>query len=536
MAIEAGRRHPLESVQPLRTDHQRRGLYAASIFALLPPLAFALYTRQAWEDFYISFRHSVHLVTDGQLTYHLGERIQGFSSPFNALLGALAYWLSGRSGVEESLWVLRAFSLVFLFLTARQLGRCLTEQGRGATVTAAVVVLLLGIESKTAAFAMNGMETPFFVFFVLASFTALTTPPAPRPLAIGTLWAGLLWCRPDGLVFVGLLSAAYLFFDDAATRLKLRRLLAAGAIAAVMYVPWLWFATVYYGSPIPQPVVAKAHASGAWSVAGVLGKLAGFPKTASLIFLPPYAQYDSWPVIDSGFLVLGILVCILWLIPNVSIQSRMASFVVAGGVLYLSLIGRTFPWYLPPLYALSLPCLYELCAGGRGMTQPSGARRAWPSQFLMMLVGVGLLYGFVGYTRAAAALFEVNERGNRIPIGRWLRKHASPGDSVYLECPGFIGFYSGLRILDFPGLVSPEVATVVAESGPWMHRVGWALRPDWMVLRPSEFAMFKQGIGEPFARTYAVAAVFDVRTRFLAACPSHPAGAYDSTFIILKKK
>ena len=45
------------------------------------------------------------------------------------------------------------------------------------------------------------------------------------------------------------------------------------------------------------------------------------------------------------------------------------------------------------------------------------------------------------------------EDGVRRPIGLWLRAHAaSPQDTVFLEPLGYIGYFSGLKMLDHPGL------------------------------------------------------------------------------------
>lgn len=47
------------------------------------------------------------------------------------------------------------------------------------------------------------------------------------------------------------------------------------------------------------------------------------------------------------------------------------------------------------------------------------------------------------------------EDGIRRPIGEWLRQVARPSDRVLLEPLGYIGYYSGLHMLDTVGLVNP---------------------------------------------------------------------------------
>ena len=60
----------------------------------------------------------------------------------------------------------------------------------------------------------------------------------------------------------------------------------------------------------------------------------------------------------------------------------------------------------------------------------------------------------------------VIEDGLRQPIGLWLRDHAkTPHDSVMLEPLGYIGYYSGLKMLDYPGLASKEMVAARKRFG-----------------------------------------------------------------------
>ena len=46
------------------------------------------------------------------------------------------------------------------------------------------------------------------------------------------------------------------------------------------------------------------------------------------------------------------------------------------------------------------------------------------------------------------------EMGTRAKVGTWLREHSQPGDTVFLEPLGYIGYFSGLRMHDFPAGVA----------------------------------------------------------------------------------
>ena len=79
------------------------------------------------------------------------------------------------------------------------------------------------------------------------------------------------------------------------------------------------------------------------------------------------------------------------------------------------------------------------------------------------------------------------ENGNRKEIGLWLKDHATPNDTVFLEPLGYIGFYSQLKMLDFPGLSSQEVlsARKKLQTDRYAKLIN-ELRPNWLVLRPRE--------------------------------------------------
>src|SRR5206468_10791663 len=69
----------------------------------------------------------------------------------------------------------------------------------------------------------------------------------------------LLWTRPDGFVIAVSLAVAALAFPTAPRRSIAIALLRAGVVAAVVYLPWLLWASWYYGSPVPHTIIAKSE-------------------------------------------------------------------------------------------------------------------------------------------------------------------------------------------------------------------------------------------------------------------------------------
>jgi len=93
-------------------EQKARWLIFAGVFALA--LAFAAYTRHAWEDYYITYRVSKNLATGHGLVYRVGERLHVFTSPLNVLVPAALSLLTGNKSDELVLWLFRGVSSALL--------------------------------------------------------------------------------------------------------------------------------------------------------------------------------------------------------------------------------------------------------------------------------------------------------------------------------------------------------------------------------------------------------------------------------------
>ncbi len=104
------------------------------------------------------------------------------------------------------------------------------------------------------------------------------------------------------------------------------------------------------------------------------------------------------------------------------------------------------------------------------------------------------------------------EMGNRARIGEWLHDHGRPGESVYLEPLGYIGYFSKMRMIDWPGLVAPEVVRLRAEKKTTrVESLILDLQPDWVILRSWDFSRLKNSPDAlRFQNEYQLVQVFDV--------------------------
>lgn len=512
--------------------------------AVVVSLAFAAFTGHMWEDYFITFRASLNLANGHGLVFQPGERVHSFTSPLGTLLPALFALGGGEDVAVRALWGLRAVSALAL---GGALWLAVRTFQRDALVTVGVVAVGLGwaLDPKIVDFSMNGMETAFVVFFVTLTWHAFTSGARLWPCALAC--TGLQWTRPDGCVFFAVIALAWILFGAASAgfsvRQRLTRVASAIALGIVLYLPWLITAWVYYGSPIPHTILAKsAHLT----LAEAVPKLALYPwrllfgeSAIHDVFRPAYFFFGGWPdAIAWPARVLSVGAALAWLWPRVKPAGRIASFAFFLGGFYVTYI-PPFPWYYPGWQALAwLTWAYLLHAvwsarpaAARALTLPPAATRIVAS--LIVVLQAALLACVAWQMRAQQAIIET---GHRREIGLFLKQQAAPGDSVFLEPLGYIGYFSGLKMLDFPGLCAPEVVAARRAGHRTFAQVIAQLKPNWLVLRPIEGQTVFADNPELY-QAYTFTRVFDIRAA-IDAVPALPGRGYlkfDAIFLVYRR-
>ena len=531
-----------------------------SVFAVA--LAFALFTRHAWEDYYITYRVSKNLMAGHGLVYTVGERVHVFTSPLNVLIPAVLGMVTGNRSDELVLWLFRILSCGLLAGAGTMLFQIARRNGFHI-LSIAVLVGLFGLDAKTVDFSINGQETAFMMIFMALMLQALTVRSRWTVLKLGLAWAGLMWTRPDAFIYFGAGALGFLVFN-AGKAIGLSRaglikvFLGAGAITTVVYAPWVLWAWHYFGSPIPHTIIAKGYVfqvlvphSGSRLINFLIFPLRMLlgDTAAGGTFLPTYA-WDSPGWHWSAFVYSRFLfsICgLYWCVPSARAAARAASFAFMLCLWYLTDVAAyPAPWYYPNAAILAIFVFghvvqhaVELAAAAR---ERGGSLGRALTVTVRAVAGV-VLAGALVLTLCSAYQLRVQQReieeGNRKQVGLWLRENAaSPADTVLLEPLGYIGFYSQLKMLDCPGLCAPEV--VAAEKK--LHTADMAtliqeLRPDWLVLRWEEVGAIQDAHPQLLTQVYSTAKVFDVSQR-IALYKWLPGRGYlesDQTFVVLRR-
>jgi hypothetical protein len=499
-----------------------------SIFAFFIGLSFAVYTDHRWEDWYITFRAAKNMAIGNGLVFNNGEYIMTYTSPFGTLIPGFIRYVFLSYSDDLTLWVYRFFSLGLFSFALYLLAKILLREGlRLHLVIFCVSTLTFNILIVDNI--INGMETGFMFFFLSYLVVILLEPKNDFCYHLGICFAGLMLSRPDGFIYGGSLILANFIFNSTSSimprKIFLKNCFIGLLIALIIYCPWLIFTWIYYDTPIPHTIVAKSSLRNfeEFNFLGYNYKL--FTQHYHSItdaFMPPYWRFGGWdyPIHYAEISrLIGLFTSFFWLIPFANSKGRMFSFTAYMCHFYLNTISGQgpMPWYLPNVAIfnlLSIPFIFNSIFDHLGKI-----RIRWMELIVNSAYGIFVLFSVLIFAFGAIELKlqqNIVEFGNRKKIGLWLNENANQKDRVFLECLGYIGFYSELKTLDYPGMSSPEVVKVVKENK--LHPYDFAsiikiLKPEWLVLRPTEVASINSDSPDLISTNYKLSKTFDVSSQ-----------------------
>ncbi len=512
------------------------------LLATIVPTIYIFVTNHIWEDFFITFRHSQNLAEGNGLVFNPGERVHGFTSPINTILPALTYIITGKSGYEPALALYRVVSIMAFAFGITYFFYKLGQYTTAGLLPKIFLFILLTLEVKTVVYAANGQEAGFLALFLLPLAILVRYEPN-RWLLIGALCAGLQYTRPDGVIYYGSIIAVNFLFSDNKKHFIRCLLPRYAAVCTALYLPWFITMWMYYGSPVPNTIVAKSH-YGNFSKLFIIDQinmvLANIPYAFSRIYLPIYFHFGGWPPLYNIFaFIIGFFSFFYWLLPTKETLPRVFSAIFAILTLYLAYLNASaavFPWYQPPAaliglvtFVLGINSLIRQFKISKTITTLSIT-----SLYLAFsLVTVSLFYNVTKQLKYQQDIIENNQR---MQIGLWLNKNSIEGETIYLEPLGYIGYFSQRKMLDYPGLVSPSIIKLIAKHGPLQHNaIITDAKPDWVVLRPREAQVAQQILGEK----YTLKKGFDVLPEIAKVKDEIYGIGYlvaDSQFLIYKRK
>ena len=441
-------------------------------------LFFRMTTGVTVDDALITFRYARNLALGDGFVYNAGERVLGTTTPLVTLFLALVGRLLGVDAIPPaSIWLMMGFGV----LTALVGYRLLSDIGFPLLPRLLFLAFFFG-SSVILVSSVGGMETPFVLFCMISSLWAYVRR---RPTACLCLCALLVLARIDGLVWVGVMMVALILQGG---RLPWKGL----AAFALLTLPWVVFAFVYFGSPLPNSIAAKRLIGQSVSLHPVLSRRG---LNSFGLWILGSRKYDA---ATASALTLASVILLAFgaraYLDSIKGRATGMLLMIYGLAYALFLyLGRAphFLWYISPLYLclalLMAPGLWSLVHGMSSRLLKS------PASLLEAALSFTLVAGFCLLRSSGVLARNLENQANdgmRREAGVWLRENTPAGSSVAMESIGYLAYYSDRRIIDLAGIVSPQILPlkrVSRSNAEFFSRVLTDLRPDYLVLRSFEY-------------------------------------------------
>ncbi|MDZ4723547.1 MAG: hypothetical protein SGI97_06555 [candidate division Zixibacteria bacterium] len=391
--------------------------------AVITRSVFFTITQFTADDAYITFRYAENLAAGQGFVYNVGERVLGTTTPLFTFL--LSFFSLVGLPTPSSALVL---SLIFSGLTAAFLYRF--AQSLGFTRLAFLPPLVYSFWPRSLVAETSGMETALFTLLVTAAFYYQHKRLDMYAIGMATL---ATVTRPEGM---GLLLLI-LFVNVWQHRERIRKYL---RIAGGILIPWIIFATFYFGSPIPN---------------SIRGKLALYSQFGQMPLWDTVVYLMGWHSIFGWVIFVFALIGARWLWHKQG-YGRLEVVWLFGMIAFYSLSSsKVFFWYITPIYPVYILFISASCV------QLADAMKLRERAFSYARIAggavliAGLIWISLPTVRYYAAYQETLERVHK-QIGLYLFTQGKAGDRVAAEDIGYMGYYSQLSILDRDGLISPE--------------------------------------------------------------------------------
>ncbi len=467
---------------------------AAGILALLGLPVLSVFNTSAFpiDDAFISFRYARNLIDGLGLVFNQGERVEAYSNFLWVLLVSGLGYLTGVSQIVAARllgWASLTGLCVLLFVQIRRATRTLF-----LPFAVSLVFMLL---PATIFHTLSGMETMLSVVFLLAVGIVLesdTIEPRRQAVLTGLLLAAFSLNRPEGLLlFACILAAAGATWLLSKGKNRVNPAWLSASYACVL-VPFLAWRLLYYGSLLPNSVVAKN------------GLFQPLVVKAGVKYLVPFLIWH-FPVVLLAVFAFFSGPRARWIAFRIPASAALAVTALLGGV------GDGYPYsrYLYPLFACLVVWSVE---GALSIWQWAGKSRG----LAIATLGFLSLLGWVQFQLLNREHYQAPPIPNELeplsrPVaffrdtpdsadppflregglghyqaGRWLAAHGSPGDLLATYEIGIVPYFSRLPVLDLFGLADRHIARNPGLPGqrtdlPYV----WSRKPGYIMLRvPSD--------------------------------------------------
>lgn len=428
------------------------------------------------DDAYISFVYSRNLAEHGELSFNLGQPVEGYTSfLWTVIIGC------GMLAKIPPEWSSRVLATVCAVLTLLVVFR-LVERALGRkTPWATIPPLLLAASAGFACWTSGGLETQLFTLLVVVAVDgvvdAVQRPGAIRRVGIALALAAMT--RPEGLLVAGVLGIVHLTsvgqkWQAYGRFSSIRDELFAIGFFLVLWTPWFAWRYWYYGHLWPNTYYVKA--AGRW-----------IDPQFGLEMYRLGAHY-LWVWLNQTKLLFAVPFALLGMIVGGSRTPRfvlaMACMLLAAAYLpYVVTVGGDFMGlhrFIMPMFvvaAISVTLGLEFLASlGTHPRSGNEARTLHVGPARLGTILAALLVGGFAWTQLQLTRESLrfgnfaNDRGidtpaflivyteDRAAIGKAMAPCFTPDDFSIVGGAGAQPYYGRMRGIDVFGLVSDRIA------------------------------------------------------------------------------
>ena len=386
------------------------------------------------DDAFISFRYARNFVDGHGLVFNPGERVEGYTNFLWVVWASLSLVCSIDPEVSCR-WLGLAASCATLGAVVR-----FSPSLRHFPLTVWIAPLLLAVNPALAVWTTGGLEAPLFACWVAwgACLAAEGVERGALPVVSAVLFGLAALTRPEGAALAGIAAGAAALLGWRQPGLR-RSLAVWVTIFLALFAPYVLWRWSYYGDLLPNTYYAKVGNSAAQLRRGLGYSNEFFSVTG--YWLVPLALSALWSGRRRFVAVLAIVTAFL-----------VALVVYVGGdgfPMYRFFVPVLSPFFLLVAWGAA-HWLERVARRSRGAALAAAVAFCLATAYSAVPAFRGLQYDFVQQ--------DVREVAAWKQVGKWLRQHASPGDTVAVITAGAIPFFSGLPAIDMLGLNDRHIA------------------------------------------------------------------------------
>ncbi len=457
----------------LAQNFPKKYLWIFLYLAITSVFIYKSFSKWNYDDAYITYRYAVNLANGEGFVYNPGERVLSTTTPLFTILLAASSFLWDDIPHSANVLGILGISLGALFLWDMCQRKNLALAGYACLVLYPTFPLLV---------TTIGLETPLYIAFCLGAIAIYER----KRYSVSAIFCALACLtRPDGILVPIILAVHYILTQRSLPPLK------PVLTFSSFVLPWLLFTFIYFGTPVPAALITKQN-QGAMIVSERFG-------TGLSTVLRPYTRR-----------LLYISECILSLVGLGAVlfkHKRIWSILFFWTFFYYltyTIIGVSrYPWYYAPL----VPAF--VVAIGLGLNVLSQFKPENLTGTLQYLPGV--LSIFVLASLGIGQVFHVwqikdspdQRREIYHAVGEWLAENTQGHDLVGTLEVGIIGYHSQRPMLDFAGLLQPEIGSRLGPDTSYADAALWATEnyhPQYLVLQDRLYPLLEEGYAAEYCQ------------------------------------